>query len=791
MSLRFQFFVIFCLTAMVVSAMRFDEYTFRGIDARHGLSDNRVQHIMSLDDGRMAITTEGNINIFDGSTFRYVHHSTTGNYRLPDYNGAYHVYSGDDGMIWIKFYKSLQCFNLKTFSYIHDIDSLLSTMRPHGSGEVRDFFVDKNHGAWIITGGSAIDVSRQAMIPLPLSSGLLQDMETHGDRVAFFYDNGEAVVVARDSGEESMRITAFDVNEDKSRFSGTSLVKPGKGDVMYQIRTGYGGSVLLRLDLSSGAVSELLRLPYVLHTLVTDGSGTVYITSSEGVWTVDETAGDVELVTEIKSIDGNISLRGMNTISFDYLGGMWLGSYHDGVITGNRRRHYMESRDALPESLVREEDDAMTGAGEISDCRGLKWIATADGLRVIRGDTVAMLYTDDGLSNNNIKSIIEDRNGDIWVTTSYGISRIAVGKGGQYEITGFTDDDGAMAGEYLPGRLLRFPDGMIAAGGHSGWTTFHPDSMTFADVALSPLITGVWVNGTRLNALTNERLRLEYWQNSLSVDVSSLNYVDPRHTVFRSRLLSDSAPADTAWIIHYSSAAGSAADKTGVLHLSFLHQPPGEYRLQVTAASSPGAEESAVTELHFAISPPWWKSTAAKAFYICLAIAVIVAGAVLYQRVTRRRIERNHREEMLLMRIKSLIERCDFYENQVSTNNLQETREDTGLNEEERGFINRAMELVEKNIATRGYNVEQLSRDLCMERTGLYKKMTMLLDKTPSAFIKSIRLNRAAALVKEGKMSIAEIAELTGFSSASYLSRCFSEQWGCTPSEYYTRNQQN
>ena len=94
------------------------------------------------------------------------------------------------------------------------------------------------------------------------------------------------------------------------------------------------------------------------------------------------------------------------------------------------------------------------------------------------------------------------------------------------------------------------------------------------------------------------------------------------------------------------------------------------------------------------------------------------------------------------------------------------------------------MALVEAHLETPGYSVEQLSKDLCMERSGLYKKLTNILDKSPSLFIRSIRLKRAADLILEGRMSMAEIAEQVGFSSASYMGKCFQEEFGCKPSEY-------
>lgn len=98
-------------------------------------------------------------------------------------------------------------------------------------------------------------------------------------------------------------------------------------------------------------------------------------------------------------------------------------------------------------------------------------------------------------------------------------------------------------------------------------------------------------------------------------------------------------------------------------------------------------------------------------------------------------------------------------------------------------FTLRVTRIVEQNLAEQGYGVQQLAADLCMERTGLYKKMVAATGKTPTAFIRSIRLNHAAQLIREGKLTMTEIAHRTGFSSSSYMARCFQEDWGKKTSE--------
>ena len=134
------------------------------------------------------------------------------------------------------------------------------------------------------------------------------------------------------------------------------------------------------------------------------------------------------------------------------------------------------------------------------------------------------------------------------------------------------------------------------------------------------------------------------------------------------------------------------------------------------------------------------------------------------------------------MRIQNLISLVNEQSQRTKAVEKDEIEEIQDLDSDD-PFIRQAIELIEQNISTPGYTVEQLSRDLCMERTGLYKKISSLLDKSPSAFIKSIRLNRAVELIKTTDLTITEIAESTGFYSASHLGRSIQSQYGCKPTD--------
>lgn len=238
----------------------------------------------------------------------------------------------------------------------------------------------------------------------------------------------------------------------------------------------------------------------------------------------------------------------------------------------------------------------------------------------------------------------------------------------------------------------------------------------------------------------------------------------------------------------------------GILQASYTNLPPGEYTFKVAASDNQLQWNDNITKIHVIIHAPWWKTTTAYVLYTVIVLLIVLASIRLYIYQTKKKMKQQHKEEILLLRIRNLIEQCNSYEaeqkarsekkSHPSVCDRNETADDNekpnGIEPDsaESAFLVQAIELVEKNLDVNGYSVEQLSRDLCMERTGLYRKLVTLLDQSPSLFIRNIRLQRAAQLLAEGKLSVTEIAERTGFSSSSYLSKCFQEMYGCRPSEY-------
>ncbi len=99
-------------------------------------------------------------------------------------------------------------------------------------------------------------------------------------------------------------------------------------------------------------------------------------------------------------------------------------------------------------------------------------------------------------------------------------------------------------------------------------------------------------------------------------------------------------------------------------------------------------------------------------------------------------------------------------------------------------FLRVAIETVEKHMSDSDFSVESLEAEMSMSKMQLYRKLKALTDQSPSEFIRTIRLKRAAALLGAKSGTITEIAYEVGFNNLSYFAKCFKEMYGVTPSEY-------
>lgn len=787
-------------------------YAFSCLDASDGLSDNQVQHILQLPDGRMAFTTLGNINLYDGMRFHYIHRNDSDVYAIKDYHGHYHVYVGRHDRLWVKDYGKVWCLDLRHERYLKNPGTIF--LETGVREKVTDLFLDSEKDLWLVTPKGVWEAKRKRYLLLPKDAGELQDVEVSNHQIYLFFSYGEVICYSRDQGRQLYRKAAYP-EEERANYSRTSLVVKGPDGNFYQVRSGRKSGLFV-FSPQSCTWRQLLETRSPLHTLIVPSRDMAYISSLNGIWAISLSRDKVRFQSSLHTTDGKQLQTDVNTIYQDRQQGIWLGTANRGILYTHPERFKFVSAPTLEELPLAPQDRRAAISHKLpavfqgqsyndlyTDRKGRTWAATPDGLRLFLPCQAAFrtFYTEDGLPNNFIHAVTEDGRGQIWVSTSDGISRVSVNeKADSAWFTNYRHEDGTLKGEYRNQEVQTLSDGRILMGGVDGWTLFHPDSVEIPRKDFSPLLVGLSLYGEPMRIASADSMNsfsllsqappyvrhfeFDYRQNHIGFDFSALNYAWPTHTYYRYRLVHG---GDSTWHAVRPQSNGGIIDHKGNLHLAFSLLPPGNYRLDVMASTQSRVWNGPVTEITFIIHAPWWLSGPAYAAYVFLFLFLAVAATRLYVRQAKHRILRRHKEDILLLRVQHLIERCDNYERQVSmatASCASPKKEEPSINPADSDFLNKAVELVEAHLNTPGYTVEQLSRDLCMERSGLYKKLSALIDKSPSLFIRSVRLGRAAELIRKGGMNMAEIAERVGFSSASYMSKCFQEEFGCKPSEY-------
>lgn len=103
-------------------------------------------------------------------------------------------------------------------------------------------------------------------------------------------------------------------------------------------------------------------------------------------------------------------------------------------------------------------------------------------------------------------------------------------------------------------------------------------------------------------------------------------------------------------------------------------------------------------------------------------------------------------------------------------------------------LLQNSITYIRTNIDNSELTVENMAKELGVSRTNLHKKVKTLTGKTPIELIRVIRMKQAAQLLKEGNLTVSEVAYMVGYNSLSYFSSSFNGYWGMSPTAYIEKN---
>lgn len=102
-------------------------------------------------------------------------------------------------------------------------------------------------------------------------------------------------------------------------------------------------------------------------------------------------------------------------------------------------------------------------------------------------------------------------------------------------------------------------------------------------------------------------------------------------------------------------------------------------------------------------------------------------------------------------------------------------------------FLMKAKEIVEANMEDALFSVEKMAEEINLSRTQLLRKLKALTGLAPNDFIRDLRLQKAAEMIRQKADTITQIGYAVGFNDQSYFSKSFKKEFGETPTEYSAR----
>nr|WP_288305945.1 sensor histidine kinase [uncultured Romboutsia sp.] len=338
-----------------------------------------------------------------------------------------------------------------------------------------------------------------------------------------------------------------------------------------------------------------------ITALFADSKKNVWIGTANGISVLNTNTNEIIDITDILT-NHNIEDQYIKVIYEDSKGNYWVGCFIDGglvKIDPNKR--------TIENYSNKKEDKTSISSNNIrsivEDKNGNLYIGTSYGLNKLNesNNTFERYSEKDGLSNNTVYGLLVDDNNNLWASTNLGISKLDTNT---MTFETFNIIDGFQGNEFNGRAYYKNKSGELFFGGINGLNIFRPNDINRSRYVPTVIFDEFKVNGKVYKDINNQEFK--YNENTINISVFISNYKNTKNIQYMYKLegVSDSWDISRSNNINYSDLA------------------PGTYTLKIKARSYSGkvSDESAVK---FIIKPPIWKSKAAILIYLIIITIVI------------------------------------------------------------------------------------------------------------------------------------------------------------------------
>jgi signal transduction histidine kinase/ligand-binding sensor domain-containing protein/DNA-binding response OmpR family regulator len=635
-----------------VGLIRFNPQTLEYKNYRHNktddssISSDHVYIIFEDSDEELWFGTwEYGINRFDreNETFRLIQTSQDGT--GINNNQIRSILENNDKSIWIGTFEGINIFNPHSgsFQYIlrhNHVPGALSY------NTVNCTYKDKSGAIWIGTNGGGLNLYSPSAGQFKFIDPKLQANHDFGFIGPLIEHNGEIWIGTEGGGlanynPKNDKYNYFDLDLENTMKSNTiKALYLDKNDKLW-IGTYAGG--ILTFDINKKIFDNYFDNRKgiennIVHDIIEDHNGNIIVGSNSvhGIHVKEKNSDHFVAGLASKTNSERVDLpwiRAICNISEDVI---CFGSIYYGIYLYDKNKgleHISTDKSNINSDYI----NFIT-----KDSSGKIWIGTnGEGINVYEPVTgqIKRINISDGLLDNNICSIIEDEQRNIWISSVAGITR--------YNINDSTFTNFSYSNSEFPIEILNIKSGLLASdgqiyfGGSNGFVRFNPQNITNNTYIPPVFITNLRINnqevtvGDKTGILpesisTVQKIDLKYNQSNIAIEFSALNYIYSENNQYQYIL----EGYDIEW-------SKPGFQRQGI----YTNLPTGRYTFRIKASNNSGIWNNTETSLKINILPPIWKTCWAYILYF-IFFSLVVLFIINYF-ISRMRLRNSIRMEQL------------------------------------------------------------------------------------------------------------------------------------------------
>lgn len=399
---------------------------------------------------------------------------------------------------------------------------------------------------------------------------------------------------------------------------------------------------------------------------------------------------------------------------------------------------------------------------------------------------VKSFTTNNGLANNTVKGIVEDNQGMLWIATDNGLS---IFNPKTETFSNYSRKDGLLSSQFYFNGAIRDAKGKIYLGTDEGLmavtgvnhAVHNAARLRFTELLVDnqPVFAGSDYLDDDISIA--KRLCIHESDKSFTIFFSALNYGNDSQGVYLYRMKG----YENDWV----------QLQPGQHSVRYSTLPAGSYQFEVKYIPSFDSDKEQVISVDIKVTTYFWKSW----WFVSLMVIAFIAF-LLYIYTSRLEKMREREVEELYRPIEAALKDSDepgklqsriqmILENQKRYQDSQKKSIEADrkqVAEKERPFMDIVMEVMEKNYDNSEFGVQELADEMRMNRSVLSKMLNAEAGQPTAQFIRNYRLDIAKKMITENvaNRNITEIAYRVGFNDPKYFTRCFTKQYGESPSAF-------